>query len=59
MATVAESLFGVSPESLMAARENQLQQRALQFAQLDPMQAAQAGFYTAGSRLGGAVGGLS
>lgn len=58
MATVAESLFGVSPESLMAARENQLQQRALQFAQLDPMQAAQAGFYTAGSRLGGAVGGL-
>ena len=58
MATVAESLFGVSPESLMAARENQLQQRALQFAQLDPMQAAQAGFYSAGSRLGGAVGGL-
>ena len=58
MATVAESLFGVSPESLMAARENQLQQRALQFAQLDPMQAAPAGFYTAGSRLGGAVGGL-
>lgn len=58
MATVAESLFGVTPESLMAQREQQLQQRALQFAQLDPMQAAQAGFYMAGSRLGGAVGGL-
>ena len=58
MATVAESLFGVTPESLMAARENQLQQRALQFAQLDPMQAAQAGFFTAGSRLGTGIGGL-
>lgn len=58
MATVAESLFGVTPESLMASRENQLQQRALQFAQLDPMQAAQAGFFTAGSRLGTGIGGL-
>ena len=58
MATVAESLFGVSPESLMAQREQQLQQRAAQFAQLEPMQAAQAGFYTAGNRLGGAIGGL-
>jgi hypothetical protein len=58
MATVAESLFGVTPESLMAARENQLQQRASQFAQLSPMQAAQAGFYTAGSRLGTGIGGL-
>lgn len=58
MATVAESLFGVTPESLMAQREQQLQQRALQYAELDPMQAARAGFYTAGSRLGSAVGGL-
>lgn len=58
MATVAESLFGVTPESLMADREQRLQQQALQFAQLNPMQAAQAGFYTAGSRLGSAIGGL-
>ena len=42
----------------MAQREQQLQQRAAQFAQLEPMQAAQAGFYTAGNRLGGAIGGL-
>lgn len=55
---VMSTLFGVTPEALMAQREQQLQQRALQFAQLNPMQAAQAGFYTAGSRLGGAVGGL-
>lgn len=58
MATVAESLFGVTPESLMADREQRLQQQALQFAQLNPMQAAQAGFYTAGSRLGTGIGGL-
>ena len=58
MATVAESLFGVTPESLQATREQQLQEQALQFAQLSPMQAAQAGFYTAGSRLGTGIGGL-
>lgn len=58
MATVAESLFGVTPESLMAAREQRLQEQAMQFAQLNPMQAAQAGFYTAGSRLGSGISGL-
>ena len=58
MANVAESLFGVTPESLQAAQEQALQQRALQFAQLDPMQAAQAGFYMAGNRLGTGLGGL-
>lgn len=58
MATVAQSLFGVTPESLMAAREQRLQEQALQFAQLSPMQAAQASFYTAGSRLGTGIGGL-
>lgn len=58
MANVAESLFGVTPESLQAAQEQALQQRALQFAQLDPMQQAQAGFYMAGSRLGTGLGGL-
>lgn len=58
MAEIVNSLFGVTPESLMAQREAALQQQALQYAQLDPMQAAQAGFYTAGNRLGGAIGGL-
>lgn len=55
---VMGTLFGVTPEALMAQREAQLQQRALQFAQLDPMQAAQAGFFTAGNRAGTAIGGL-
>ena len=58
MADITQSLFGITPESLMAQREQALQQQALQYAQLTPMQAAQAGFYTAGNRLGGAVGGL-
>jgi hypothetical protein len=55
---VMSTLFGVTPEALMAQRESQLQQRATQYAQLDPMQAAQASFYTAGSRLGQGIGGL-
>lgn len=55
---VMGTLFGVTPEALMAQRENQLQQRAMQFAQLDPLQSAQAGFYTAGSRVGTGIGGL-
>lgn len=58
MANEVMSLFGITPEALQAQREQQLQQQALQFAQLSPMQAAQAGFYTAGNRLGTAVGGL-
>lgn len=58
MAEVMNSLFGVTPESLMAQREAVLAQQAQNFAQLSPMQAAQAGFYTAGNRLAGAAGGL-
>jgi len=58
MTEIVNSLFGVTPESLQQQREAALQQQAQQYAQLSPMQAAQAGFYTAGNRLGGAVGGL-
>lgn len=58
MATVAESLFGVSPESLMATREQRLQEQAMQFGRLSPIEAARAGFYEAGSRLGTGIGGL-
>lgn len=58
MATVAESLFGVSPESLMATREQRLQEQAMQYGRMSPIEAARAGFYEAGSRLGGAIGGL-
>lgn len=58
MAEIVGGLFGVTPESLMAQREAALAQQAQQFAQLSPMQAAQAGFYTAGNRLAGVAGGL-
>jgi len=58
MAEVINSLFGMTPESLMAQREAALAQEATRYAQLTPMQAARAGFYTAGNRVGGAVGGL-
>lgn len=58
MANVTESLFGITPEALQAQRDQQLQENAYKFAQLSPMQAAQAGFYTAGNRLGGAAAGL-
>lgn len=58
MTEIVNSLFGVTPESLQQQREAALQQQAQQYAQLSPMQAAQAGFYTAGNRLGGAIGGM-
>jgi hypothetical protein len=58
MADVMNSLFGMTPESIQRQRDNELQARALQFAKLDPQQAAQMAFYTAGSRLGDAGAGL-
>ena len=58
MAEVINSLFGVTPESLTADREAALQQRAMQYAQMDPFKRAAASMYTAGSQLGGAIGGM-
>lgn len=58
MADVMNSLFGMTPESIQRQRDNELQARALQFAQLSPQQAAQMAFYTAGSRLGDVGAGL-
>ena len=58
MATVAESLFGVSPESLLAARDAALQKQAYEIAQLSPEQRAVAGFRMAGGQLAQGIGGL-
>ena len=55
---VVQSLFGNTPQELMAQRDAALQQQAIQYAQLDPMAQAQAGFYTAGNRLGSGLGGM-
>lgn len=58
MAEVVNSLFGITPESLMAERENALQAQAMQYARMDPFQRATAAIYSGANRLGGAVGGL-
>ena len=58
MAEVMNSLFGITPESLMAQREQALQQQAVQYAQMDPFQRATAGIYKGASQLGGALGGM-
>lgn len=53
MATsVTQSLFGVTPQSIQRQRNEDLQSQALRFAQLTPMQQAQAGLFMAGSQLG-------
>lgn len=58
MAEVMNSLFGITPESLMAQREQALQQEAMQYARLDPFQRANVGIYKGASQLGGAIGGM-
>ena len=58
MATVAESLFGVTPESLQQERQNALLNRGIQLAQLDPFQQAYANIYAGAGNVGRGVGGL-
>ncbi len=58
MATVAESLFGVTPESLQQERQNALLNRGIQLAQLDPFQQAYANIYAGAGNIGRGVGGL-
>lgn len=58
MANEVMGLFGLTPEALQASREQRLQEQAMQYGQMSPMQAAQAGFYMAGNRLGSGISGL-
>ena len=58
MAEIVQGLFGISPEQLNAQREQQLRERAQQYAQLDPFQRAASSMYQGGSRLGGAIAGM-
>ena len=53
-----QSLFGTTPEELMASRDAALRQQAAQYAQLDPFQQATMGIYQGASKLGGVVGGM-
>jgi hypothetical protein len=58
MATsVTQSLFGMTPQAIQAQRAAQLDERALAFGQMNPMQAARAATFRAGSLFGDAAAG--
>ena len=59
MATdIVGSLFGVTPESIDAARQQQMREQAMAFAQLTPQQQITYGSSLAGQQFGRTVGGL-
>lgn len=58
MAEIVNSLFGVDPESIRQARDTAIQERAMQYAKMDPFQRATAGLYSGVSRLGDSIGGM-
>lgn len=59
MATVAESLFGVTPESLQRQRQQQLRQEAMDYASIaDPFQQANFAIYQGAGNLARGIGGL-
>lgn len=58
MATsVTQSLFGMTPQAIQAQRAAQLDERALAFGQMKPMEAARAATFRAGSLFGDAAAG--
>lgn len=59
MATVAESLFGMTPESLQRQRQQQLRQEAMDYASIaDPFQQANFAIYQGAGGLARGIGGL-
>lgn len=57
MATdIVQTLFGITPEGYQQQQSALADARALQFAQLDPMQQATYGIYRGAGQLGGALG---
>ena len=58
MADIVGSLFGVTPQMIQAENTRPLFNRAMEFAQLNPMQQAQYGIYSGGALLGQGIGGL-
>ena len=58
MATsVTQSLFGITPQSIQDERDAALRQQALEFAKLDPFQAARMGLFQGASQLGTGIAG--
>ena len=56
MTQIVESLFGVSPERYQQQKDAALQQEALAYAQLNPMQRAEANIYAGARQLGSGIG---
>jgi hypothetical protein len=53
--TVVQSLFGPTPEQIQAQQRAAMQQEALQFSQMSPMQQAQYGIFSGANMLGGGI----
>ena len=58
MAEIVGGLFGITPEALMAQREQQAREQAMQFAKMGTQQKASYGYSMLGNQLGNAIGGL-
>jgi hypothetical protein len=56
MTQIVESLFGVSPERYQEQKDAALQKEALDYAQLDPYQRAEAGIYAGARGLASGIG---
>ena len=56
MSEIVESLFGVNPERYKQQQDVALQREALAYAQLNPMQRAEAGIYAGARQLAGGIG---
>ena len=56
MSEIVESLFGVSPERYKQQQDVALQREALAYAQLNPIQRAEAGIYAGARQLGSGIG---
>lgn len=56
--SIVGNLFSLTPELVQQQQQQQLANRAIQFAQLSPMEQAQAGFYQAGGNIGTGLGSL-
>lgn len=57
MATdIVSGLFGVTPESYQAQRDQAAQMQAMKYAEMDPFQQANYGMFLGGNRLAGAAG---
>jgi hypothetical protein len=55
MATQVQGLFGLTPEQVQAQQDALMQERALQYSQMDPFQRANYGIFTGVNQLGSGI----